>query len=163
MYKTGFLPLIHSPCIKVFRICRNSGCRLCWTGRFTAWLDKGDWCSSITLFAAVLVILFFRLGLLIINGPRIVPAIITALFTFFILSFVNVRPHVFDFIVIVSTALLLEKYTIQGNIRWLIPLPIIEVVEMNLHMTMWPLMFIVGAATFLLVIHKGIRIAELRY
>ncbi|MCQ4846058.1 hypothetical protein NE582_02360 [Gordonibacter pamelaeae] len=106
------------------------------------------------LFAAVLVILFFRLGLLVINGPRIVPAIITALFTFFILSFVNVRPHVFDFIVIVSTALLLEKYTIQGNIRWLIPLPIIEVVEMNLHMTMWPLMFIVGAGYFLFVPKK---------
>lgn len=63
---------------------------------------------------------------------------VTLLATFFITS----RPHIFTFAIIITELYLLEKYIKENNTKYLYFLPILSLLEINLHASMFFMLFL---------------------
>ena len=55
------------------------------------------------------------------------------------------RPHLFTYILFLVTAILLERFVKTGKFRYLIPLPFLSALQINLHASMWLLMIVLYA------------------
>ena len=59
--------------------------------------------------------------------------------------FIVTRPQVFTYIIILLELYFLESFVKDGKIRWLIPLPLLSVLIINLHSSMWLMLFVFAA------------------
>ena len=58
-------------------------------------------------------------------------------------TFLNTRPQIFDIIFILLEIYLLELYIRKGNKKYLAVLPIISLLMINLHASIWPMLFVI--------------------
>lgn len=56
--------------------------------------------------------------------------------------FVVMRPHIFSYLLFIIEILLLEKYVKSSNWKYLIGLPILSLISVNLHLSMWYFLFV---------------------
>lgn len=56
--------------------------------------------------------------------------------------FIVMRPHIFSYLVFIIEILLLEKYVKSGSWKYLIGLPILSLILVNLHLSMWYFLFV---------------------
>ena len=56
-------------------------------------------------------------------------------------SFITSRPHIFTFAIIITEIYLLEKYIKEEDKRYLYPLPLLSLLEINLHASMFFMQF----------------------
>lgn len=54
-----------------------------------------------------------------------------------IVVFGVLRPQMFTFIILLSEVIFLEKYVKTNKWQWLLPLPVLSALEINLHSSMW--------------------------
>ena len=86
--------------------------------------------------------LLYRLSLLI-TGNRLLSILLTWLSGFFLFfHFMVSRPHIFTYIVILLEVIILEKYVQTSKKAFLIALPVLSVLQINLHAAMWPMIII---------------------
>ena len=91
---------------------------------------------------AVINYLLYRLALLI-SRNELLAVLITWLSGFFLFfHFMVSRPHIFTYIVILLEVYLLEKYIQTKKRAFLIGIPILSVLQINLHASMWPMIFV---------------------
>lgn len=91
---------------------------------------------------AVINYLLYRLALLISHN-ELLAVLITWLSGFFLFfHFMVSRPHIFTYIVILFEVYLLEKYIQTKKRAFLIGIPILSVLQINLHASMWPMIFV---------------------
>ncbi len=89
-----------------------------------------------------LMILIYRFAMLI-SSNHLVSCLCATVADFFIASgFMTTRPQIFTYLIIVTELILLEKYTRTGKIAWLVPIPFMSVLQINLHAAMWAMLFV---------------------
>ena len=91
---------------------------------------------------AVINYLLYRLALLI-SRNELLSVLITWLSGFFLFfHFMVSRPHIFTYIVILLEVYLLEKFIQTKKWTFLIGIPVLSVLQINLHASMWPMIFV---------------------
>lgn len=91
----------------------------------------------------IVVFLLYKISMLISNNQRKLSMITSAIVDIMlIMSFLTTRPQVFDIILLLSELYLLELYIKRNNKKYLIGLPIISLLMINLHASVWPMVFV---------------------
>ncbi len=91
----------------------------------------------------IVVFLLYKLSLLVNKGNE-KNAILTTIIIDIIYArlFLSTRPQVFDIILLLLELYLLELYIKRNNKKYLIGLPIISLLMINLHASVWPMVFV---------------------
>lgn len=104
----------------------------------------GEYGLLIMIFVVLLFLLLFFYKLCFHNNKSKVASIILTTLTFTIIGkhFVVMRPHIFSYLIFIIEIFMLEKYVKSGNWKCLIGLPILSLILVNLHLSMWYFLFI---------------------
>lgn len=89
----------------------------------------------------VFALLFKKLCLQISNKP-LVASSATFVAVVSMTAFFVTRPQIFTYSIVLAELICLEKYIKDGNINHLIALPVFSVLVVNLHASMWTMLFI---------------------
>ena len=117
------------------------------------WMSASIYWSLFNTFGkfavlGIVYILFFSLMILFyklcknVNGNRTISVVITTITFTIISTFMVNRPHMFTYFILLFEVFLLEKYISSNNYKWLFGLPILSVLLINLHSSMWYFQFI---------------------
>lgn len=88
------------------------------------------------------VFITYKLLMLVTNNKRNLSVLITFIISIIIsFSFVVARPQMFSLPILVSELYILEKYVITGNKKILYILPLLSLLLINCHASMWFLLF----------------------
>ncbi len=90
----------------------------------------------------IFIVLFKKLCLQISNKP-IVASFATFAAALAMLDFFVTRPQIFTYCIILIELICLEKFIKSQSVKYLIPLPILSILVVNLHASMWTMLFIV--------------------
>lgn len=97
----------------------------------------------ILILNIIIVFLLYKLAMLINNNQRKISIITTLIIdVMLIMGFLTTRPQVFDIILLLLELYLLELYIKKNNKKYLIVLPIISLLMINLHASVWPMIFV---------------------
>ena len=105
--------------------------------------------GEIGLFTLTLIcnfficLLLYKISMTISENNRIL-SLLAMFATDMILlpSYIVSRPQIFSFIILLSTIYVLELYIKTDNKKYLIWLPILSIIEINLHASLWVMMFL---------------------
>lgn len=93
-------------------------------------------------FAGIITVLY-RLTYKISRGNQLA-SFLTTFFTAAVLTpFLTTRPMNFTLLILLGELYLLESYIEQQKIGWLIPLPFLSALFINMHTAMWPMQFVI--------------------
>ncbi len=96
-----------------------------------------------TIFNIIITILLYKVCLLISDNKRKLSLFTTILVVSIIQNmFIVTRPYIFDIVLILLELYLLELYIKKDNKKYLLGLPIISVLMINLHASMWLMIFV---------------------
>lgn len=97
----------------------------------------------VCLFYGLFVFGTFKLSMLLSEGNFAVSFVVS----FFVSCAMNIfmveRPHLFLFVIILSELYFLENHISTKRITYLIPLPVLSFLLVNLEAAMWPLLFVI--------------------
>lgn len=93
---------------------------------------------------ALILFIFYKAIMLVTEQNKRISIIFTVLFssTFFG-HFIVTRPQIFSYLILILEFFLCEKYIKTSKWQFLIALPFLSCLFMQLHSTMWPMFFIV--------------------
>ena len=102
------------------------------------------------LFGAAAVVIYWRLCLFVSGGNKVLSFMISFVVGMFIAPTIVPRPHILSATFLLIEVFMLEKFTRTTDAKFLIPLPLISIVLINLHAAVW-LMSLVVCLPFLFV------------
>lgn len=89
-----------------------------------------------------IVFITYKLLMTVTNNKRNISVLFTFIITVFIsFSFVVSRPQIFSISFLITELYLLEKYEVTNHKKYLIGLPILSILMINFHSSMWLLLF----------------------
>ena len=92
----------------------------------------------------LMVFLVFKLTKLVSNGNFPVSYSVTLFICiFYSFLFMTSRPHIFTTLFILTELYLLELYIRKKDPRYLIGLPVLSFLQVNLHAAMWPMLLVI--------------------
>ena len=101
----------------------------------------------VTIFVILLIGIFFlyktaRLH----NVDPFVAMLLVAAYFYINTGIINIRANLLSAVLCIIQLYLMERYAKNSKIRFLIPLPIISLLEINLHCSIWPMHLCIMAA-----------------
>lgn len=90
----------------------------------------------------IIIYLIYRISYLISNKIKLSLLISVFAAMFLLISFSVTRPFIFDMVLFLLELFLLELYFKNNNIKYLIYLPIISILLINIHSSMWLMFFV---------------------
>lgn len=113
----------------------------------------------------IIILLMLKL-LSFITNNKAVKYIVAILATSCLQPFIVTRPQIFTYAIILIELICLEGYVKKGSIKYLFPLPLLSVLMVNLHASMWIMPFIIllpyiANALPLKVFNKSIKCCKL--
>lgn len=98
--------------------------------------------SSTIIFTIILGILIFRLGYKK-SKNEIISAALTLISLYILTQFLSARAQLISFSMIILTILNIEKLLETGKKRYGAALVVISLIEVNIHMAVWPFLFVI--------------------
>lgn len=92
-------------------------------------------------FAAIILTLSFKICILLSDNNFNLSVVVAAVNNVMILSHLFTRPQSVTYIVLLCEILCFEKYIRNPKIKYLIPLPFLSVLQINVHASMWLMLF----------------------
>lgn len=92
---------------------------------------------------SVIILLLYKIAILITKDKM--KSIIITIFVdilFNVIGIITTRPQVFDIILLLLQVLIIELYIDKKNYKYLYLLPLISIAFINLHASIWPMMFV---------------------
>ena len=145
-----------------------------WLSACTFWLTYnylGVFGLHTLVFICYLVIIFiiYKICMIVSEGYFFISFCITLLSSLMLSTMMTGRPAIFSTLILAGELYLLEKYKNSNNMRWLLPLPVLSLLLINLHAAIWPMIiiiiipYLIEAFRFRVgsFIHKGYKKGEL--
>ncbi len=88
------------------------------------------------------VAVIYRTTRLLSDGNFLTSFLLTFLTVSFLTPFMTTRPIIFTLFLLSLELYLLERFIAAGGFKWLIPLPFLSALLVNLHAAMWPVQFV---------------------
>ena len=127
------------------------------------WFGKRAILTFVLLMSIALIGVYYKLCYTISNNKKL-SVLICALIFLPMKYFLVSRPQIITYLILVLELLLLELYIKKDNAKYLILLPFLSLLEINLHSTMWGFMFIVLIPYFLNCINiKNLTVDKVRW
>lgn len=95
-----------------------------------------------TLIAYGMTVLLMYAFFKLFTKNHTTQAIITLIASFGFLCFASPRPTSLTIIIMLLFLYSLEKWHQTASLQWLIPLPILSFIQVNMHSSMWPMLFV---------------------
>ena len=97
--------------------------------------------AYVTIAYSLMIVLLYRYISLFTknNWSRSITMLLSG---FLFLPFATVRPTSFTILSLLSLLYCVEQYYRTAKVKYLIPLPIISIVQINMHSSLWPIMFV---------------------
>ena len=128
-----------------------------------SWFGKRGILFFVMIISVALIGIYYKICKLISNNKN-VSLIITIIVFIPMFYFVVSRPQILTYLFLLIEILLLELYIKNDNAKYLIGLPILSLLEINFHSTMWPFLFIVILPYLLNCIRiKNITVDKIRW
>lgn len=89
------------------------------------------------------IIFTYRLCMRVSDNHFIVSYILTFLIGISVSLFMVTRPMIFTALIIVLELYLMESHIASGKLRYLAGLPLLSLLQINLHAAMWPMLFVI--------------------
>ena len=104
----------------------------------------GEYGLLIMVFLVLILLLIFFYRLCRQNNNSKIFSIILTTLAFSIVGkhFIVMRPHIFSYLIFIIEIVLLEKYVKSNNWKYLIGLPILSLLLVNMHLSMWYFLFV---------------------
>ncbi len=104
----------------------------------------GNWGLMIlsVVMAAIDGILIYKIGMIDKTHKKNTVILLTGLILLFLVPFCNVRPTLYTITLLLLQLYCCDKYEQTNNSKWLLSLPIISFLEINLHGSLWIIHFI---------------------
>lgn len=90
----------------------------------------------------VIIALMQKLSGIITGTRSLVSSILIFAAGSMLTLFATTRPHIFTYAIVLVELIMLEKYVATGRWQYLAVLPILSMLEVNLHASMWTMLFI---------------------
>lgn len=90
----------------------------------------------------VIIALMQKLTYTVSGGRDFVGSILIFAAGSMLTVFATTRPHIFTYAIVLVELIMLEKYVSTGKWKYLLVLPVLSVLEVNLHASMWTMLFI---------------------
>lgn len=100
--------------------------------------------------AVTLILIYWRLCLFVSGDNKVLSFALSFIIGFLIAPVIVPRPHILSTVLLLIEVFFLEKFTRTENAKFLIPLPLLSIVLVNLHAAVW-LMSLVVCLPFLFV------------
>jgi hypothetical protein len=97
----------------------------------------------VLLCYALIIFSLYRLNMKVSRGYFFVSFSLTLLASIMVSFFTTERPYIFSTLILVVELSLLESFLATMKNKYLYPLPILSVLLINLHASMWPMLFVV--------------------
>lgn len=91
---------------------------------------------------ALIVFIMYKLVNLITDNNFLISFTFTMIFSIFIRFFMITRPMIFSVLLILLEFYSLESFIAYKNNKFLIILPVLSIILINLHAAMWPILFL---------------------
>lgn len=105
------------------------------------WFGLNGFRVAVTAAMAAVVYLIYRLNRYTSHND-LLSLIFAAITAFALLPYMTIRPQTLTAIIMVTWVLCLEHFMQEDKVKWLIPLPFLACLDMQLHSTQWPCLFI---------------------
>ncbi len=115
---------------------------------------------SLLMIGVNLLILYFlyKIALVISENRKKLALFFTILVDVLLLmNFIQTRPQIFTYLILLMLMYLLEKYQQTNNTRYLFFLPLLSLLEINLHASMWFMLFLFSAPYVIEIIIDACR------
>ncbi len=99
--------------------------------------------ALVSVAFACIITVVYRLNNLLSGGNFHTSFLVTFFFSVLLSIFTVARPMIFTLLILVSELYLLELYAGSGKAAYLVPLPFLSALLVNLHASMWPMQFII--------------------
>lgn len=96
----------------------------------------------VTICYAVIIYLMFKITMKVSEGNFFVSFVITILTSILIFTYMVTRPTIFTLIIVMVELNVLESFVMTGKNKYLIVLPILSLMMINLHAALWPMLFV---------------------
>ena len=95
--------------------------------------------SLVVIIINLLILFFLYKTALIMSDNRKALSVFFAIGVdiLLLMNFIRTRPQIFTYLLLCILLYLLEKYQKEGKVKYLLPLPILSLLEINLHASMW--------------------------
>lgn len=97
----------------------------------------------IFLCYGIIIFLMYKLTMKVSQGNIFVSFIVTLLSSILVYTYMVARPTIFTLCIVMIELNLLENYALNRNINYLLSLPILSLLMINLHAALWPILFII--------------------
>lgn len=91
---------------------------------------------------ALINYIFYKLCMLLSKNKVYLTSLCTIVFSIILAIFMVSRPQIFTYLILLSEIYILELYIRNKNKKILILLPILSILEINLHASMWFMLFL---------------------
>lgn len=109
-------------------------------GIYGAWGNLGLYVFLATAYFVTMLMLYKYFGLYTQNTKA--KTIILIISGILYLSFAVARPTIFSFPLLLTLLYCLEKYRSTNHKRYLAVMPLISLIQVNIHASMWPMMYV---------------------
>lgn len=121
---------------------------------------------SLVYIVGIIIELLVLLATSIISKNKTVNLLTTTITcSLLFIPYLKSRPQIFSFALLILQFIFTEKYAKTNNKKYLFPLPAVSIVYMQLHSTMWPMLFIM-LLPYLCdspKLAKGLGLPEIKY
>lgn len=103
----------------------------------------------ITICYAIIIYLMYRLTMKVSNNNFFVSYIITMMSNILVYTYMVARPTALTLVVVMVELNLMENWVYEKNNKYLLILPLLSILMINLHAALWPVIFILILPYFL--------------
>lgn len=107
-----------------------------------AWFGVAGPIILASVMYIIILLLIYKLHNLL-NTGKLMQAISATCSAVILFSFAVTRPQIFSYAIILTEIICLESFVKNGKWQYLIPLPFLAVLEVNLHASMFTMLFII--------------------
>ena len=149
LFNSGRYVLAHGiPVIEPFTMHQNMGFLMQqWLSAVLFWLvysSLGTYGVLALVFLVLVCIIFmlYRLTMLISNRNFLASFITTLSVSLLLAHFLCTRPIVFTLLILITELYLMERFIASKKVGFLVPLPVLSALLINLHAAMWLMQFV---------------------
>ena len=149
LFNSGRYVLAHGiPVIEPFTMHQNMGFMMQqWLSAVIFWLvysSMGTYgvLGLVFLMLVCIVWMIYRLAMLISSGNFLASFVATLPVSILLAHFLYTRPIAFTLLILISELYLVERFIASRKVGFLIPLPVLSALLINLHAAMWFMQFV---------------------
>lgn len=105
--------------------------------------------TVVALVYVSFVLIMYKLCMLVSQKNFMISAPVAAMAGFLAYMFMTTRPQIFSILLLSVEVMCLESYVRKKKTLWLVPLIFVSLLQINMHASLWPMLFVILVPYFI--------------